>query len=32
MYEILNVKKKSITQFTGKLTDESFKPNYAMIW
>ena len=28
----LNVdEKKSIVQFTGKLRDESFKPNYAMI-
>ena len=32
MHKVLNVGKKTITQITYKLQDESFKPNYAMIW
>ena len=33
MHETLNVnEKKLIAQFACKLRDESFEPNYAMIW
>ncbi len=32
MHKALNMKKKLIVQFTCKLWDESFEPNYAMIW
>ena len=33
MHKALNVDgKKLIAQFTCKLRDESFEPNYAMIW
>ena len=32
MYVVLNVEKKLIAQFTRKLRDESFKPNYTMIY
>ena len=33
MYETLNVDgEKPIAQFVCKLRDESFEPNYVMIW
>ena len=32
MHGVLNVDEKKIAQFARKLRDESFKPNWAMIW